>query len=112
MQFKVLASTAALAAAMMFAGPAAAQTSINGTVIPEAELPLVQEHCNNLQTAGDTVSESANESAGDGVVENAGDNEASDDAAPADAMAQAETPTIDLTTIDLQACVDAGLVTQ
>jgi len=109
MQFKVLASTTALVAAMMFAGPASAQ-SINGVTIPESELAAVQARCDELKAAADTESESTNESPGDANLEQPGDNEASEDTTEASGAVQATTPTIDLETIDLQACVDAGLV--
>jgi len=108
MQFKVLASTAALAAAMIFAGPASAQSSIGGVAIPESELAAVQARCDELKTAEDVPSESTNESPADAQLENPGDN---DTEAEASGAAEATT-TIDLDTLDLQACVDAGLVTE
>ncbi|GLQ53524.1 hypothetical protein [Devosia nitrariae] len=109
MQLKPLASTIALAAALAFSGPVYAQSMINGMTIPEDELPLVQQQCDELKTAAGTESESTDESAGDAELEDSGDD-AVEDEVEASGMAQAETPTIDLETIDLQACIDAGLV--
>lgn len=113
MQLKAFASTIALAAALAVSGPVAAQSMINGMTIPEDELPVVQQHCDDLKTAADTESESTDESAGDANLEDAGDDDLNGGAeADTSGTAQATTPTIDLETIDLQACVDAGLVMQ
>lgn len=127
MQFKALVSTVALGAAMALSGSAFAQT-INGVDIPEGELAIVQERCDELSVAANNESLVGTEApdqiegdAGDtddgdsstdsGSTDSAGQADATiDSAPPVNEMANA-TSTIDLTTIDLQACIDAGLVT-
>lgn len=109
MQLKAFASTIALAAALAVSGPVAAQTMINGMTVPEDELPLVQQHCDDLQTAAGVASESTDQ--GDPAGQTDPGAEPVEEVEPG-GMAQAVTPTIDLDTIDLQACIDAGLVTE
>ena len=113
MQLKAFASTIALAAALAVSGPVYAQSMINGMTIPEAELAAVQERCDELKVAADTESlASEGQDMDDETAEDAGEAEVEDAPAADTGTAQATTPTIDLDTIDLQACVDAGLVTE
>lgn len=110
MQLKAFASTIALAAALAVSGPVAAQSMINGMTIPEDELPAVQQHCDELQTAAGVESESTDETDPEGETEDAG-AEPVEEVEPS-GTAEATTPAIDLDAIDLQACIDAGLVTE
>lgn len=107
MQLKAFASTIALAAALAISGPVAAQTMINGMTIPEDELPLVQQHCDELKAASGVTSESTDETDPAAETEDPG-AEPVEEVEPS-GTAEATT-TIDLDTVDLQACVDAGLV--
>lgn len=138
MHFKALVSAIALGAAVSLSGSVSAQeVMINGIVIPEDEMAAVQARCDDLAEAAENesiVSESDDdEAADDGAADDgaadddaAGDDAAddadaaADDAGDADAtiedapevneMDEATTTVIDLATIDLQACIDAGLV--
>lgn len=133
MHFKALVSAIALGAAVSLSGSVSAQeVMINGIVIPEDEMAAVQARCDDLAEAAENesiVSESDDdEAADDGAADDgaadddaAGDADAAaDDAGDADAtiedapevneMDEATTTVIDLATIDLQACIDAGLV--
>lgn len=111
MQLKALASTIALAAALAISGPVYAQSMINGVTIPEDELPAVQQRCDDLKNAADTESlaSEGQDTEGDEPVEDAGEAEV-EDAPETDGTAEATTTVVDLDTIDLQACIDAGLV--
>lgn len=112
MTIKSALSIIALTTSLAFSGSAMAQTSINGVDVSDSDLPALQERCDELSVA-------ANES----LVTNSSDSntDSSADAGSADAtitdapavneMANL-TSTIDLDTVTLEACVDAGLVTQ
>lgn len=114
MQLKAFASTIALAAALAVSGPVYAQSMINGMTIPEDELPEVQQRCDELKVATDTesLSSEGQDMDDDDAVDDAGEAEVEDAPAADAGTDQATTTTIDLDTIDLQACIDAGLVTE
>lgn len=107
MQVKTLFSVLAVATAFSFAGPAFAQTTINGAVISESDLPKVQARCDELSGTADNSL----------TAKDPGSNNA--DAASADATTT-DTPkvnevdnatsTIDLETLTLDACKTAGLI--
>lgn len=118
MTIKSALSVAALTVALTGAAFAQGMT-INGAAVSEADMPAVQERCDQLANAESTESLSATtDSATDESGNSGGDgdataaNDAVTDDAPATNEAQAATATIDLDTIDLQACVDGGFVTQ
>ncbi|GHA16062.1 hypothetical protein GCM10007989_08830 [Devosia pacifica] len=111
MHIKTLVSTFAIGAALAFAGPAAAQTMINGTEISEDDMAAVEARCDELFVASATDS-IANDN-DDGIEEDndsAGSIDATIEDAPDVNDLENATTTIDLDTIDLQACMDAGLV--
>lgn len=108
MNLKTTLSALALTAAFAVTGPAFAQTMINGAAVPEADLPAVQQRCDELKTADDTAS-LADTKAGDEVVKDAGDAATPD--APLPNEAANATTTVDLDNLTLEACVEAGLST-
>ena len=101
MQVKSIISVLAISMTMAVAGPAFAQTSINGTEISADDLPKVQERCNEITTAS-----------GAETIENTDDTSTAasptsdptkDDSATAADAANATT-TFDLDTLDAAAC--------
>lgn len=117
MTIKSALSIAALTVALT-GGAFAQGMTINRAAVSEADMPAVQERCDQLANAESTESlstttDSATES---GASNSDGDATAANDAvteeAPATNEAQNATTTIDLDTIDLQACIDGGFVTQ
>lgn len=118
MTIKSALSVAALTIALTGAAFAQGMT-INGVAVSETDMPAVQERCDGLANAEsteslapttDTATDSSSDSSGgnDGTAA----NDAVTEEAPAVNEAQAATTTIDLDTIDLQACIDGGFVTQ
>jgi hypothetical protein len=111
----VVAITAALAGASFAQG-----MTINGAAVSDADMGAVQERCDGLANAAET--ESLTETSDDASDENSAETTANNDAnagndavtanPPAVNEAQNATSTIDLATIDLQACIDGGFVTQ
>jgi len=140
MHFKALVSAIALGAAVSLAGPVSAQEAmINGVTIPDDEMAAVQARCDELaqaaenepiageaendvtDDAGDDTGDDGDDAdngdgddtgnGGDTTADDAGEADATIDDAPAvNEIDNALTSTIDLDTIDLQACIDAGLV--
>ena len=110
---KSIVSAIALSAALTLSGSAFAQTMLNGAEVPADELPAVQERCDQLKLAADkdgaTDSTQPAESDADETTSAADANTETDDAAAVSEAADALT-TIDLETITLEACVEAGLV--
>ncbi|KFL29037.1 hypothetical protein JP75_23910 [Devosia riboflavina] len=85
--------------------------TINGVAVSEADMPAVQERCDALSTAESTEALSeGNETEEANNV--SGETDTSEADAPAVNEGANATTTIDLDTIDLQACVDGGFVTQ
>lgn len=113
MHAKSVVSAIALSAALALSGPAFAQTMLNGAEISADDLPAVQERCDQLKLAADTsgVSNDAQPEASDAdETSSAADaSTETEGAEPVDETAEALT-TIDLDTITLEACVEAGLV--
>ena len=111
MTIKSALSIAALTVALTGASFAQGMT-INGVAVSEAVMPAVQERCEMLSTAAST------EALSEGTEEDTNDNAAADndsattDTTPGVNEAANATTTIDLDTIDLQACIDGGFVTQ
>lgn len=106
MQVKTLFSVMAVATALSFAGPAFAETTINGAVVSSNDLPKVQARCNEL--AGTTDNSLT-----------AKDPGPKSDAAAADATTtdtpkvneiDQATSTIDLDTLTVEICTTAGLI--
>lgn len=119
MTIKSALSVAALTIALTGAAFAQGMT-INGVAVSEADMPAVQERCDQLANAEATesLSPTTDTTPGDTSDDASGGNDgtAANDAvteeAPAVNETQAATATIDLDTIDLQACTDGGFVTQ
>jgi hypothetical protein len=117
MNIKATISTIALVAGLALTGPAFSQTILNGVEVAEDDLPAVQQRCDEL-LADDTqslVSDDANED--DDNSADAGNGEPATEAdtlnSQPEAAGTANTFTdVDLETITLEACVDAGLVTR
>jgi hypothetical protein len=111
----VLALTVALTGASYAQG-----MTINGAAVSDADMGAVQERCDGLANAAET--ESLTETSDDGSEENSAETTANNDAnagndavianPPAVNGAQNATSTIDLATIDMQACIDGGFVKQ
>lgn len=118
MTIKSALSVAALTVALT--GAAFAQgMMINGAAVSESDMPAVQERCDQLANAEateslspttDSASESSSDSSGGNDATAA--NDAVTENAPGVNEAQNATTTIDLDTIDLQACIDGGFVTK
>lgn len=111
MTIKSALSIAALTVALTGAAFAQGMT-INGAAVSETDMPAVQERCDMLSTAEST------EALSEGTETDTPDNPSSDndsattESTPAVNEVANATTTIDLDTIDLQACVDGGFVTQ
>jgi len=123
MRVKTALTSIALISSLAFSGVAYGAT-INGVDIPEDELAAVQARCDELKVADDTQSLSTTEDSdstatddsmtsdeptGSSDESSAGEDAVVDNAPAVDEAANA-TGTIDLDTITLQACMDAGLV--
>jgi len=114
MQFKSLVSAVALSAAFALAGPAFAQTTFNGAVLSETDLPAVTERCEQLVNADATESLSTESSTDTAATDNnevsdAGDASATSDSVPDVNEVENAVTTIDLDTITLEQCTAAGL---
>jgi hypothetical protein len=116
MNIKSALSILALSTSLAFTGSVMAQTSINGVDVSDADLPAVQERCDQLLVADTTASTSTATESSEPDSNASDDSSGAADATIEDAPAVNEmanmTSTIDLDTIDLQACLDAGLVTR
>jgi len=108
MLIKSLVSAAALTAALAFSGPAFAQTMFAGTELSADDLPAVTERCEQLSTAEST--ESLTESTDSSEDSTAGGSDASITDAPAVNEGENALTTIDLDTVTLEQCTEAGLV--
>ncbi|HEV7276738.1 MAG TPA: hypothetical protein VGN80_10655 [Devosiaceae bacterium] len=120
MHIKNIVSPIALAVALSFAGGASAQTMVGGVDVPNEDLPEVQNLCNSLAAgANDSLAETNDSIASgndddddddgaDAEVGQADPDPAADDGAASD-LDNAVT-TIDLDTITLADCTEAGLV--
>ena len=107
MQVKALFSVLAVATALSFAGPAFAETTINGAVVSADDLPKVQARCDELAGTAD------NSLSGNTPCANNSDA-ASADATTTDTPKVNEvdnaTSKIDLDTLTVEACTTAGLI--
>ena len=102
MNIKLIATTSALVLGFAFAAPAMAQTMIGSMSVSAEELPKVQAQCDVLASIpADSLS------AGTTAEAKTEDQVTPAEAAP-NATAQAGTA-VDLTTITLDQCVEAGL---
>ena len=107
MQVKTLISILAVSTALAFAGPASAQT-MNGNAISADDLPKVQARCDELSTAA-TTSPAADQGA-DKTTTEAGQADATLNSAPqTNAADEATTSSVDLDTLTLEMCTEAGL---
>lgn len=111
MTIKSALSVAALTLALSGAAFAQGMT-INGVAVSETDAPAVQERCDDLSTAASTESLSSGSETDTTDDPSADTADASTDSTPAVNETQNATTTIDLDTIDLQACIDGGFVTQ
>ncbi|QQR40142.1 hypothetical protein [Devosia rhizoryzae] len=118
MSIKSAVSAVALASAMMivpaFAQDAAAPMSgdmmIGGLTIAEGDMPAVQAACDELSTAANTsLSDSTEDGAAAGTNTTEEDPTRAADQPPAEGLDNATT-TIDLSSITLEDCTEAGLV--
>lgn len=112
MTIKSALSIIALSTSLAFSGSVMAQTTINGVDVSDSDLPAVQERCDQLSVAENNslaTTSSDSESDTDSAAD-AGSADANIDDAPAVNEIANLTSTIDLDTITLQACQDAGLV--
>lgn len=102
MMIRSLLSAAALSVAMLASG-ALAQTSINGVEISAEDLPKVQAQCDILAKEAATSDTSAT---------NTDESESDEETKEADTPAELDqgTTKIDLATLTLEACKDAGFV--
>ena len=108
MTIKSVLSVAAITLALSGAAFAQGMT-INGAAVSEGDMAAVQERCDQLSNAASTESLTEDTDTTDGT---AGDADATIADAPGVNEAQDATSTIDLDTIDLQACIDGGFVTE
>lgn len=105
----VKSALSVVALTMALSGAAFAQgMTINGAAVSEADMPAVQERCDQLSTAESTQSLTESTTTEDSTAA----NDAVVTNAPATNEAQDATATIDLDSISLQACIDGGFVTQ
>jgi hypothetical protein len=107
MHVKSVVSALALSAALAISGPAFAQTMFNGAELSADDLPAVTERCEQLANVEST--ESLTESSDSAEDSTAGGADATIVDAPAVNEVQAATTTIDLDTITLEQCTEAGL---
>ncbi|UJW86863.1 hypothetical protein [Devosia sp. SL43] len=107
MHVKSIVSAIALSAALALSGPAFAQTMFNGAELSEADLPAVTERCEQLVTAAET--ESLTESSDSSEDSTAGGADATIVDAPAVNEVEEATTTIDLDTVTLEQCTEAGI---
>lgn len=122
MKIKTTISAIALAAGLALSGSVYAQTMINGVEVAEGDLAAVQQRCDDLATAAATSDIATAPDADDGTPEETNDDPSDDPntgAADATVNSQADVnevanalTSIDLETLTLEACVDAGLVNQ
>lgn len=104
MRFKSIASALALATALGFGGVAYAETMVNGLNVSDADLPRVQEYCEQLQsgmTPDATPSDSPESPTATDAVPTTGDTAKDGDDSE---------PGLELGEITLEGCVEAGLV--
>ena len=111
MTIKSVLSVAALTIALTGASYAQGMM-INGAAVSETDMPAVQERCDMLSNAESTeaLSEGTETDTNDDATSD-NDSATTSDTPAVNEVANATT-TIDLDTIDLQACVDCGFVTQ
>lgn len=109
MTIKAFASVLALSSAMLLGGQAYAQTMVGGMSVTDEDLPKVQERCDQLALADSTESATETTSAG---TDDTGAATSDSDVEDTNEMANATTPTIDLDSITLEACTEAGLTTE
>lgn len=110
MRVKSALSSLALVAGLLVSGSAFGQSMINGVAIPEGEMAAVQERCDALKLA-DTTDPLTDVDDGQGNADSNPDvsgNQTEEQTQPNE-IANATT-TIDLETITLEACTEAGLV--
>ena len=103
MNIKSVVSVAALTAALAFSAPAFAQTMVGDVSVEEADLARVTTYCEELSAAA--LTEPAGDDDG---MEDGGANNSETETAP-NGTDQALT-TLDLSTITLGGCIEAGIV--
>lgn len=109
MQVKTLVSILAVSTALAFAGPASAQTMFNGAPLSDDDLPKVQARCDELANAATTESISEDGADQDDQSNDAGQADATIESAPQ--ANEDATTAVDLDTVTLEMCNDAGLTT-
>jgi hypothetical protein len=115
MIIKNIVSAIALTAALTLSGPAFSQTMLNGAEISADDLPAVQERCDQLKLAADkdgtTEGDQATAAATtEGTTTAADASTETDTAEPVSEAAAALTGSVDLDTLTLEACTEAGLL--
>lgn len=104
MTIKSTLSVLALLSGVAFAGSAYAQTTVGNNDVSDADLPIVQAHCDALLLADENSSTAG---------ENPNDTEVTDGEATgvaADTESRNTSTTVDLDTITLEDCRTAGLI--
>ena len=110
MNFKTIASTIALTSAMLLSGGAYAQTTIGGATISADDLPKVQERCNQLAEAGDPTATPESAATSEDGDDTADSSDGSADAPEAVNEAADATTAIDLSTLTVESCTEAGFI--
>ncbi|HTM77912.1 MAG TPA: hypothetical protein VL133_09820 [Devosia sp.] len=106
MTFKAFASALAISSAMLLGGQAYAETMVGGMSVSDANLPKVQERCDQLALADSTASPTDTTIVG---TDDTGGATVDAPVEPVNEMANATAETIDLESITLDACKAAGL---
>ena len=109
MHIKSLVSVVALSTVFAFSGPAFAQTMFAGAALSEADLGAVTERCEQLVTASTTASATDSATGDSSTDDTAGGSDANVDEAPEVNELEAATSTIDLDTVTIEQCTEAGL---
>lgn len=109
MHVKSIVSAAALSAAMLLSGSAFAQTMFNGVELSADDLPKVTERCEQLATAESSQSATDTTTADSSTDDTAGGSDATINEAPEVNEVAAATATVDLDTVTLEQCTEAGL---
>lgn len=107
MQIKPIISALAISLTMAVAGPAFAETTINGTAISAEDVPAVQERCDQITAAAATPNTIADENNSDGNANSAdasgGAAATSDQTKENDGASETATP-FDLGTLNAESC--------
>jgi hypothetical protein len=110
MTFKTVTCAIVMGSALLFGGAAYADTMVGSSVVTDDELPAVQARCDQLITSTvASLAQDVDDKSGDST---AGGNDATLSAGTTaiDELQAATTMSIDLDTVTLEHCKNAGLV--